>query len=346
MESKIFDLDIIKKYFNPIEELQGKLHYLNSFFNKYIALSATFGTNIEKEEIKKSIRESSSNIKNINQKLVEIINNNLNKYIVFQDTLIKKYKDIYAKKLKQTNVDQNFIKSIGLYLIENKQISRIIGKTSYIPSIHLNNWSDLIDSLHNNSLFLSTIQKIDNFYKIIIKKKLKLKISEIPEDIDPIIINDFKKEFLNNPSLNFDVFLRNIENKLSEKEFSKRKNIFKKSREKQKIEELKKTQEEQKKSYEDYFKYSNKEFERRRRKKKREKLSEIAEKPIKEEIVDEDIAEKIKKFKSKFGNSFEEKYLIQKDDNEDPLEIIRERKKKKEEEYKKFLEKLKEEERV
>ena len=342
MESKIFNLDYIKIHFNPTEELQGKLNFLDSFYSQYVELSDNIETYIDNEELITKIREISLNIKNLNQKLVKIIENNLNKFIIFQDTLIKKYKDVYVNRLKQLDVNQDFTKLIGLYLIENKQISRIIRKTSFIPSISPNNWSDLIDSLHNNSLFLSTIEKIDNFYEILIKKKLKQRISKIPEDTNPILIKDFQNEFLKDPSLTFESFLRNIEIRLSEKDIIERKEIIKKSRKKQKLEELKKTQEEQNKSYEDYFKYSDKEFKRRRRKKKREKLSEIAQKPIKEESLNEDVAEKIKKFKSKLKNTFEEKYLIQKDDSKDPINIIRERKEKKDEEYKEFVEKLKE----
>ncbi|MBY8981519.1 MAG: hypothetical protein KGD57_01100, partial [Candidatus Lokiarchaeota archaeon] len=177
MESKIFNLDYIKKYFNPTEELQGKLNFLDSFYSQYVELSDNIETYIDNEELITKIREISLNIKNLNQKLVKIIENNLNKFIIFQDTLIKKYKDVYVNRLKQLDVNQDFTKLIGLYLIENKQISRIIRKTSFIPSISPNNWSDLIDSLHNNSLFLSTIEKIDNFYEILIKKKLKQRIS-------------------------------------------------------------------------------------------------------------------------------------------------------------------------
>ncbi|MBN1214098.1 MAG: hypothetical protein JXA99_01525 [Candidatus Lokiarchaeota archaeon] len=342
MEDKIFDLDNIKQYFYPIEEIQSKISYINSILIKNNSLNQSIENYVENEELKINIKQNASNINDLSLKLINIINNNLKKYIIFEDNLIKKYKDVYLNKIKLLNADQNFLKKIGLFLIDTKQISKVIQETSYIPSITYNNWSDLLDSLKNNSSFIAIIDKIDKFYNKIIKEKLKEIISKIPNDISPIIIADFKKEFLKNPNISFNDFVKNIENKLTEKEFIERKEIIEESREKQKIEELKKTQEEQKKSYEDYFKYSDKEFERRRRKKKREKLSEISEKAIKNDTINEEITEKIKQFKSKFGNSFEEKYLIQKDDNKDPLNIIRERKKKKEEEYKKFLNKLKE----
>ncbi len=342
MEDRIFDLDNIKQFFYPIEEIQSKISYLNSILVKNNSINQFIENYIENEELKINIKQNASNINDLCLNLINIINNNLKKYIIFEDTLIKKYKDVYLNKIKLLNADQNFLKKIGLFLIDTKQISKVIQETSYVPSITYNNWSDLLDSLNNNSSFIAIIDKIDKFYNKIIKEKLKETISKIPNDISPIIIADFKKEFLKDPNITFNDFVKNIENKLTEKEFIERKEIIEKSREKRKIEELKKTQEEQKKSYEDYFKYSDKEFERRRRKKKREKLSEISEKAIKNETINEKITEKIKQFKSKFGNSFEEKYLIQKDDNKDPLNIIRERKKKKEEEYKKFLNKLKE----
>ena len=104
----IFDLEYIKRFFKPIEELQGKLNYLNSILNKYYSLSESFGSFIENEELITDFEEFSLNIKKINKKLLEILNSNLNKYIIFQDILIKKYKDAYVHRLKQKNVDQNF----------------------------------------------------------------------------------------------------------------------------------------------------------------------------------------------------------------------------------------------
>ncbi|KKL55087.1 hypothetical protein LCGC14_2258910, partial [marine sediment metagenome] len=52
--------------------------------------------------------------------------------------------------------------------------------------------------------------------------------------------------------------------------------------------------------------------------------------------ISEEISEKIEKFKSKFNKSFEEKYLIKKDEEKDPIDLIRERKSNKDKEYKHF----------
>ena len=132
--------------------------------------------------------------------------------------------------------------------------------------------------------------------------------------------------------------MRDIESKLTQTELKAKKKIREKTIENEKFEILKKTQEEHRETYDDYIKLSNREFERLRRKKDREKLIDISvesKKEKKNEISDE-ISQKIQNFKSQFEKSFEEKYLVQKNDDEDPLDLVRERKKKKEKEYKKY----------
>ena len=48
--------------------------------------------------------------------------------------------------------------------------------------------------------------------------------------------------------------------------------------------------------------------------------------------------------KSKFNESFDEKFLMKRDDESDPLDLVRERKERKNKEYKEFVEKLKKKE--
>ena len=73
------------------------------------------------------------------------------------------------------------------------------------------------------------------------------------------------------------------------------------------------------------------------RKEKREKLADVIVDGNQNELeLSNEVSEKIKKFKMEFDKNFKEKYLNQKDDDKDPIELIREIKKKKEIEYKKF----------
>jgi len=91
----------------------------------------------------------------------------------------------------------------------------------------------------------------------------------------------------------------------------------------------------------EYFKYSRQELERRKRREKRKKLKDLQDKPAEEVEITPEISEKIQEYKEKLDSSFKEKYLIQKDDSTDPLDLIRERKKAKEKEYKSHIGKLK-----
>ena len=98
--------------------------------------------------------------------------------------------------------------------------------------------------------------------------------------------------------------------------------------------------------YQEYLKYSKEEFRRRRRRERRESLETLEEKPEIQIEVTKDISEKIEKFKSKLGSDFKEKYLIQRDDQQDPITLIRELKKKREEKYKEYLKKIKNKKKV
>jgi len=100
---------------------------------------------------------------------------------------------------------------------------------------------------------------------------------------------------------------------------------------------------EQKFNYSDveYFKYSREELDRRKRREKRIKLKDLKSRPAKEIQMSPEMSEKIQMYKEKLESSFKEKYLIQKDDSTDPLDLIRERKKTKEREYKSHIQKFK-----
>jgi len=341
LELKTFNLKQIQDLFDPVNNLEGKLNRLSTEYKQFNEISEELAKKTDEENLINQLKKLNSQIKAINNKLSNINNQNLEKFLNFQDTLIKKYKQIHINRLKQLGITPNHIKKTGLSLIEEKNTARIIKKSSYIPSIQLDEWIDLMDYLKNSSLFISIIDNVNNFYEKLIQDKLKKEISKIPDEFEPSVIKNFKKHFREDPQLTFDKFIRNIEQQRIKKEIEEKSESIQEAKEKEELEELKREQEEQKKLYEDYLKYSDKEFERRRRKQKRENLTEIAKKPKKKETISEDVEEKIKKFKSKFENSFEDRYLIQKDDSIDPKNVVRDRKKRKKEEYKEFLKKFK-----
>ncbi len=92
--------------------------------------------------------------------------------------------------------------------------------------------------------------------------------------------------------------------------------------------------------YEEYLKYTNKEFQKRRRREKRTNLVKLQEKPAIQIEVTKEVTEKIEEYKSKMKTDFNRKYFIQKDEEKDPVSLIKDLKKKKKEEYKIHLEKI------
>jgi len=341
MENQLFNFKKIKEITTPVEILQGNLFRLESIYKEYIDNKDDAIKNFSDQDFINQIQELTQLLKNINETLIKVSKENIGKFIFFQDELIKKYKDDFVHKLKKSNLNHNNIKKIGLNLIENKKISKIIYQSSFLFSLTLAEWLDLLDSLKQNSLYLATIKKVENYYTELLKKRLQQELSKIPKNVDPNLIKDYEKSFHNNP-ITFKEFIQNIESELTQKELEAKRKIMEKTKEDATLTILKEKQERQLQSFEDYVKLSDKEFKRRMRKKKREKLSDIVEKPKKNKIeISEEVSEKIEKFKSKFENNFEEKFLIKKDDEIDPLDLIRKRKEMKEREYKEFIKKLK-----
>ncbi len=110
------------------------------------------------------------------------------------------------------------------------------------------------------------------YYEELLQKKLKRELSKIPNDTDQNLLNEFEQAFTLNPDLIFEEFINNIENLLSQEELIIRREILKETKSKDELEQLKKKQEKHKDTYEDYFKFSEREFKRLRRKERRKKL--------------------------------------------------------------------------
>ena len=93
--------------------------------------------------------------------------------------------------------------------------------------------------------------------------------------------------------------------------------------------------------YEEYLKYTNKEFQKRRRRERRTNLVELQNKPAVPIEMTKEQSDKIEEYKSKMKTDFNRKYLIQKDEEKDPVSLIQDLRKKREEEYNTYLEKIK-----
>lgn len=336
--NQLFDLEKIKELTLPVEELQGKINQLTDSANKITKNFQIFEKHFKNENFLSQIEIIKELLENVNAKLNTVSITNLNKFLDLQDQLIKKYKENFKENLKKLTSNKDITKVIGLFLVEKKKISKIIGNASFIPSIEITRWLELLESLKHNTLFLRAVKKMGKYYQELLQVRLNIELSKIPNDTDPVIKRDYEKFFKKNPTLTFNDFLDIAKSKLTQKDLKSKKNIVEKEKEKEELEKLKKNQKEQTEAYDDYLKFSDREFKRLRRKKSREKLIDVSTESNEEKEIEisDEVSEKIKKFKSQFEKSFDEKYMIQKDDDKDPLDIIRERKKKKDKEYKEY----------
>ena len=337
-ENQLFNLDKIKEMTSSLDGLQAKVYQLNENTENVKNYTESLINYSTDETFLSQVKEIANIMLTVKNKLEKISKDNISTFLFLQENLIKKYKEKNQAKIKKLNITQAQLREIGLYLIEMKKINKTINKISYIPSIEVSQWSEILDSLKENSLFLKIIKKVKVFYTNIIQDKLKLELSKLPQNVDETIIKAYEKAFLEDPYISFSDFLQNFESTLTQKELKSKREYISKLKEQEELERLKKKQEEQREAYDDYLKLSDKAFERKIRKKSREKLGTIktVSKKKKNLELSEEISEKIEKFKSKLDNSFEEKYLIQQDDDKDPLDLIRERKEKKQKEYKKY----------
>ena len=337
-EYRLFNLEIIKELTTPIEILQARINRLREVTDIVESDKRLLIKKFTEDDFLSQIKDLTILMNKIQNQLEKTSTDNINKFLSFKEWLIKKHKETYQESLKKLKLNQDSLREIGLNLIENRNISKIIYQISITPSIDVYQWLELLDSLKLNSLFLRILKKVELYYQDIIQDKLKLELSKIPKDTDSALIKTYEKAFQEDPSLSFIEFLQNIEKNLTQLELKAKRDIIQKAKEIEELEKLKKKQEEQRETYEDYLKLSEREFERKIRRKSREKLKEIAtnsEESDGIEISDE-ISEKIEKFKSQFDKRFEEEYLIQNDDQKDPIDVIRERKRRKEKEFKKY----------
>jgi len=338
MAQKLFDLEKIKELTSPIGELQEKILKLKNFSGKLEEHKLTAFQNLSDEIFLTQLKEISLISDKLNEQLIKISQENYSKYLFLQDNLVKKYKEIFKENIKKLRLSHELTKKLGLYLIENKKINKTIDKSSFAASLPLNQWLEILDSLKYNTFFNLLVKKVQTYFDNLINQNLQVEMNKIPQGTDEGLINNYEQAYIKNNKLTYEKFLRELDKKLSQEELEAKTELLEKSQEKEKLEKLKKEQEEQRQSYHEYFELSKKEFERRRRKEKRRKLPEISDqsKNISKIELSNEISEKIEKFKSKFNEKFEENYSSIKNNEKDPLDLIRERKKKKEKEYKQY----------
>ena len=337
-EYEILNLDKIRDNLSSFNDLQSVLNILHTISDEFNNNSSKLDENkfsnefsVEFKEIKKSIYSLINSILPVTEKNILLFNE-------FQNDLLAKFKKSFNGKLKRLELTQGDLQRYGNNLIADKKVSKIISDISFIHSLRLSQWLELIDSLKQNSIFNKIIQKVDVFYQDLIEKKLNKQLSMIKEDVDESDINEYIKAFYEQPNISFSEYQHLYKPSLNKEELEREKNKIEKEREKVDLERLKQNQEKQDQLYQDYLRLPSKEFERKRRKERRGKLSKIDLKnnEIKKIEISKEVEEKIEKFKNSFDKSLRDKYLIEEKEDKTPIELIRERKKKKSEEFKEY----------
>ena len=337
MEIELFNLEKIRGLTSPIKALQGKVNQVSNLVKNLEPDQQLASSYYGNDLLFKELERLTKLVDEINENLKIISNNNINKFLKLKNYLIDKYKQSIKDRLKTIDLDNETFTQIGLSLIENKSISKIVKRITYIPSVTVKQWLDLLDALNQSTIFLKSVDNLRKHYKIILQDKLKKELAKIPSNVESFTIEDFKRQFHITPEITYDKFIQSIEHKLTEEELKSKKELLEKKKEKQKIEELKRQQEEQTESYDSYLKFSNKEFERRLRKQKREKLTDISDTENKKDLeITEEISQKIEMFKKKMDKRSREQYNKLGDPSADPIKLIRERRRKKKKEYDKF----------
>ena len=337
MENQLFNLKKIRELTSPVESLQGKINKMTNLINQFESEKLNVSQYSDNEPFLNQITDITIILESINKNLKNIFTNNINDFLNLKHELTNKYKNDLKNNLNFFDLNKKHTILIGHSLIEKRNISKILTQISYTPSISVTQWLELFDALNQNTIFLSSVENLQKSLLKNVKKRLDYELKKIPNDTPSSIIEEFERQFNINYELTYEKFLKTIESKLTEEELQAKKELLSKSKQKQKFEELKKKQEVQMETYESYLKLSKKEFERKLRKGKREKLTDVSESGDQKKLeLSDEVTEKIEKFKMKFDKKSDKNYLLKEDIDEDPLKIIRDRKKKKEKEYKKF----------
>ena len=240
MENQLFNLKKIRELTSPIENLQGKVNQIAHLVNQFESEKLIFSQYSNNQSILNQITDITTILENINKNLKNIFTNNINDFLNLKHKLTNKYKTDLKNNLKIIELNTNFTIAVGQSLIERRDISKIITQISYIPSISIKQWLELIDALNQNTLFLSSVEKLQKSYLKIVKKRLDYELKKIPIATPSSIVEEFEQQFNNNHDITYEKFHKTIESKLTEEELQVKKELLTKRKQKHEIEELKK----------------------------------------------------------------------------------------------------------
>ncbi len=173
-ENQVFNLEKMKDLTSSIDVLQAKAHQLTEQSLKVEMWKQSITESFSEEKFLSQLGIISDLLINVRRKLQKIAKENISRFLNFQEGLFRKYKEINQEKLKKLKLDEDSLRRIGLFLIENRKISKLIHKISYTPSLEISQWLEILDSLQQNSLFLKIIKKIELYREKLIRDKFKI----------------------------------------------------------------------------------------------------------------------------------------------------------------------------
>jgi len=205
-----FNLEKIQELTSPIEEFEGKIKSLEEIFERSIKTKIKITKKIQDSILLDEIQITSQSLNDLYTNLIEFSNENIKKFLFFQSNLTKKYNNSFKQNLDGLNLKT---KEIGLNYIEDKKILKVLKHSTIVPSLSSNQWIELMSSLKENSLFVSTIKNAEKFLEAeefrIIKKKIKEQqdaevLKELEEKQSESKLNEYQ-EYLKYPKQIFDI---------------------------------------------------------------------------------------------------------------------------------------------
>ena len=121
---QLFNIEKINEVTNPIEYLQGNLSNLEFIYKSFIENKDIVDQTIYDRDFSLNIQSISEKLNKINEIVIKISNENINKFLIFQDLLIKKYinavnafAQTYKRIILTINV-KNCINQFGSRIVE------------------------------------------------------------------------------------------------------------------------------------------------------------------------------------------------------------------------------------
>ena len=235
MEIELFNLEKIRGLTAPIKALQGKVNQVSNLLKNIEPDQQLASSYYGNDLLFKELQQLTKFVEKINVNLKIVSNKNINKFLKLKSYLINKYKQSVKDSLKIIDLDNENFTEIGLSLIENKAISNIIERITYIPSVTIKQWLDLLDALNKNIIFLKSVENLRAHYKIILQDKLKKELTKIPPNVESFIIEDFKRQFHITPKITYNKFILSIEHKLTEEELKSKKELLEKKKKRKRL---------------------------------------------------------------------------------------------------------------